>query len=73
MKIGWFFSLKYGDLTIFKMADVGHLELYGPRMDSLKSPRSTSCSKLVSFWENCVLCTRQTDEQTNEHMSRAAP
>ena len=36
IEIGWFL-LRYDDLTIFKMADLRHLEFYGPVMVFFKS------------------------------------
>ena len=49
------FSLKYGDFTIFKMADPRHLEFRGPIMDSLKSSCRTSYTSYRSSIETIAL------------------
>ena len=68
----WYFRWD-GDFTIFKMADLRHLEFRDPIMGSLKSPCGTSYrSSIETIALNCLLFEKiaffllATDRQTNE-------
>ena len=70
------FSLRYGDLTIFKIADVRHLKFYGVHQCFFEKPtqdvgRRTAywssietTNKLLSFEKVAFSCARFGDRQT---------
>jgi len=71
------FSLRYGDFTIFKMADLRHLEFLGSNNGFFEKLMEVvnryHSSKLLSFWRKsrfCV-CILATDRRTIEQMDRA--
>jgi len=57
-------STEKNDMSIFKMADLGHLGFWGPIMGSFKSPRTT-------FYRSSMVTDRQTDKQTDKQMDNA--
>ena len=72
-------SAKNDVMSIFKMADLCHLEFLGsnngffekPMYDFLWVVNNDHSSKLLSFWENRFLAFwRQTDRQTNRQPNR---
>jgi len=64
------FSLRYGDFTIFKMADLRHLEFYGSNkwfFEKLMYWRTSYRSSTETIALNC-LCILATDDRTDVQM-----